>query len=103
MALKAFKKTEFNDKDLTKFQTNIQEFLNQLNPILLDGRILSNIPIGTTTTEVPHGLTRSFQGYFVIDQQASAVIWRDTTSVADQSKFLPLKASAAVTVSLWVF
>lgn len=103
MALKKFKKIDFKDKDVSKFQDSVDEYLNQLNAVVLDGIILTDVLIGTTTTEISHKLGRNFQGWHLLDIHGDARVWRDTSSTADLTKFLPLKASASVTVSLWVF
>lgn len=101
--LKAFKKIDFRDRSLFQFQENVAQYLGQLNGKLLGGNEVKDVVIGTSTTLVPHELTRAFQGWHLVDIQGDARVWRDTTSTADKTKFLPLKASASVTVSLWVF
>lgn len=103
MALRALKTTDFKDKDIVKFQENVAEFLNQLNATILNGLILSDIIVGTTDTDIPHMLGRTYSGWQLIDLQGDARVWRETASVSDKSKFLTLKASSQVTVSLWVF
>lgn len=103
MALKDFKKVDFKDKNMTKFQENITEYFAQFNNVLLSGRIVSGIQIETSTTNVNHLLGRKFNGWHLLDIQGDARVWRDTTTSADLTKFLPLKASSIVTVSLWVF
>jgi hypothetical protein len=103
MALKAFKKVDFKDKDISKFQSNVQEFLGQFNTVLNNGLILENLSVGTTTVDIPHLLGRSYQGWHLLDIDADARVWRDSTSSANSSKFLPLKASASATIKIWVF
>lgn len=104
MALKAFKKLELQDREQTKLQDNVAEFLNQLPKTLLDGVILENIALASASTAlVAHKLGRSFQGWIVLDQDGSAIVWRDSASTADNAKFLPLKTSAGVNVKLWVY
>lgn len=101
--LKAFKRIDFKDRLLFQFQENVGQFLGQLNGKILGGNEVKDVVIGTSTTLVPHELARSYQGWHLLDIQGDARVWRDTTSTADNTKFLPLKASASVTVSLWVF
>lgn len=103
MALKKFKKIDFKDKDVSRFQDSVDEYLNQLNGVVLDGIILNDVLVGTSSTDISHKLGRTFQGWHLLDIQGDARVWRDTASTSDLTKFLPLKASAAVTVSLWVF
>lgn len=108
MALKEFKKIESSNSELTKIQENIKSFTSQLNKAVLSGLVIENVSIGTATTMVPHGLARDYQGWQLLDVQGDARVWRDATVDASlpqngKDKFLPLKASVAVTVKLWVF
>lgn len=103
MALKAFKKIDFKDKDSSRLQENIQSYLSQFNDVTLDGVVLTNVTVGTAITNIPHTLGREFQGWHLLDIQGDARVWRDTGSNSDSNKFLPLKASASVVVSLWVY
>lgn len=112
MALKDFQRIDAEDKTLVKVQENVDKYLRQINPTVNDGLFLEkiksgstliDITIGTSTTLVPHGLGRIFQGWHLLDIQADARVWRDATSTSDPTKFLPLKASASVVVKLWVF
>lgn len=70
---------------------------------LLGGRLITSVDLSAVTVSIEHGLGRRFTGWLVVDSTANAVVYRDTASVADSRTFLPLKASAATTVSLWVF
>ena len=72
------------------------------NPVN-DSVLLEEIEIGTSTTLVPHKLSRASRGYFIVKQDANATIWQDTTVTNNLELFIPLVASAAVTVSLVVF
>ena len=112
MALKDFKLIQSGDEDIQKVQSNLRSFFNQFNGVILSGNLLEkigtpgnlvDIVIQTTTTLVPHGLGRSFSGWHLVDIQGDARVWRDTSSTADNERFLPLRASAQVTVKLWVF
>lgn len=103
MALKELKRFNSEDKYLNDIQANVREFTNQLNKKTLDGNFLESITIGTSTTLVPHALARSYLGWSIADLQGDARVWRDTTSTADTTKFIPLKASSSVIVNLWVF
>lgn len=102
MALKDFKKISI-PTEVLKLQDNILEWLNQLNKTLLHGVILKDVTINTTSTDVSHGLQRSYQGWQILDLQGDARVWRDTSSASPKDKFLPLKASSQVIVSLWVY
>lgn len=103
MALKELKKIKLASDELSRLQDNIDSFGRQFNKVISDGIILKDIELETTTVYVPHLLGRVYTGWQVIDLQGDARVWRDTTSTEDTSKFIPLKASATVTVNLWVF
>ena len=103
LALSNFKTIKSEDADTMSLQGNVREYVNQLNNVILSGRIVSSVVIGTSTTLVPHELARSYQGWHLVDLQGDARVWRDATSTADTTRFLPLRASSSVTVSLWVF
>ena len=85
------------------FQRDVVEALKQLNLPILNGILVKDVALGTTTVRVSHTLNRVFNGYIIVKQNADARVWLDTSTSADPDKFLPLKASATVTVSLWVF
>lgn len=108
MALKDIKYVQTVSPELNKVQDNVRNYLLQLNKFTLSGNLLEKIDgdpivIDTTTTLVPHGLGRRIVGWHLVDIQGDARVWRDTTSTANDELFLPLKASASVTIKLWVF
>lgn len=112
MALKDLPQFKMESQEVQNLQDNVFKYVKQLNPVVLDGifleKIVSNgtlvdIVIQTTTTLVPHGLGRKIQGWQIVDTLSDSRIWRDATSTADMTKFLPLKASSPVTIKLWVF
>lgn len=111
MALKQFKTLELKDRETTKLQENIGEFLDRLPKNLLDGVLLNktlgsnpqDIVIGTTRTLVSHGLGRDYQGFIITDQTGNANVWRDSSYNESKDKFIPLIASSVVTVKIWVF
>lgn len=77
---------------------------SQLNPLLsnplLGGFQLSNIGLNNGVTMINHLLQRKMQGWFIIDQDGAASIYR---SQPFNSTTLTLTSNAAVTVNLWVF
>lgn len=103
MAIKDLKRIKVQDQDLATVQESVYDFTRQINKVLTDGVILKDVLLGTSTTDVSHGLRRAYEGWQIIDVRGDVRVWRDATATSDNTKFLPLKASAAVTVSLWVF
>jgi nitrate/nitrite-specific signal transduction histidine kinase len=68
-----------------------------------DSQLIENINLILGTTLVQHKLGRKVRGFYVVDQNASATIFRDTASTADLTKYLPLTSSAITRVCLVVF
>jgi hypothetical protein len=113
MSLKEMSKFKCESREVNDLQENAFGFGLQFNKIITDGILLTETPnnagvmipitIGTATTSIPHNLRRRFQGWHLIDIQGDARVWRDATVTTNLDKYIPLKASASVVVSLWVF
>lgn len=75
-----------------------------LNPVianpLLQGNLIQNIALINGNNIINHGLNRMQIGWFIVDQNATALFYRIASF---NSKTLNLNSSGAVTVSLWVF
>lgn len=82
--------------------TQWAQTINQLikNPILQGYAIDSIVLDATTPTDISIGLNRKQQGWFIIDNMASCNVWRTQPF---NSTTLTLEASAATTISIWVF
>jgi len=70
---------------------------------LANGILIKGITLSSTTKRVSHQLSRPYAGFIVVDQNAQADVWRDASDTSRPQDAIPLKASANVTVSLWVF
>lgn len=103
VAIKEFKRIDTESRELNKIQDNIKEWCNQVNKTFNDGIILDEASVGTTTVLIEHKLGRMIQGWGIVDINADARVWRDATSTADLTRFLPLKASASATIKLYVY
>lgn len=66
---------------------------------LLKGRLVQNVTIGTSATQVSHGLGRKPVGWFVVDNTVSCDLYR----TAWDDRTITLTSSASVTISIWVF
>lgn len=92
-------------QDLDGVNRALDELRAKLGPLfdlaLLDGLLLEDVAIAATDTHVSHLLGREIRGWIVVGKNADARVWR--TSTARAASVLTLRASAAVTVSLWVF
>lgn len=100
MKPQAFKKLDIDEKT-NKLQENIgiklQEYDNQP---FIKGNLLTSVVINAANTTINHGLNAVPTGWLILDKNADSRIWR--TSAFDD-KTLTLRASAQVTVNLWVF
>lgn len=77
-----------------------------IEPVLskpqLDSVLLESLPLlEASTTRVEHGLGREPRGWHVARQSAGAMVWEQTA--ATDAKYLALRCSDNVTVSLVVF
>ena len=76
----------------------IQEWVNQFKALFLTGQSYDVI-INTTDTVINHGLGITPNGWLILDKQANSTVWR----VSWNDKQITLRASAQVTIKLWVF
>lgn len=81
---------------------NIITTLNDIidNP-LINGILIENVTVNTTTTNIEHKLKRAYKGFVVVAMDANANIWVSQSS--DKQTYLKLISSATAVVSLWVF
>jgi len=99
-----FKPVDLRTSDPRRISDELKRLTDALVAIpWLAGNLLTGVPLSGTTSNVSHGLGRAYVGWWLIDLQASAIVYRDTTSTADVTLYLPLKASASCTCALWVY
>jgi hypothetical protein len=101
--MKQFRRINTEDYDLSRVQDSIEEVLSPLSVLpLLDGVLLEGVYLGSSASgnEVKHLLGRKPRFWIVLKKNAQADIWQISSVL--ESKILTLKASAPVTVSLWV-
>ena len=77
-----------------------------LDPIIMNalvrGQQLNGVKLISGTTVINHKLGRKLQGWFIVDLNGAAQVYRtNATTMPDLT--LTLVSNAAVTVSLWVF
>lgn len=98
-------------RDIVQVQDNVATILNEIvdkphmDSFLLEGVELDGYSseANVVTTLVEHKLGRKVRGWFVVDRDNNGTVWRDTSSTADLTKYLPLKSEAPVTIALVVF
>lgn len=96
-------KTE--DPALRRFQDVVVAAVNPAlaNP-LIDGRLTDVVALTTSFQNLNHLLGRAPLGWIVVAPDADARVWQDAAaSNPDVTKYLRVKASAAVNVRFWVF
>ena len=100
--VKVFTPLRTSDESLNRIQNQLRTFSLALADIpILNGRLISDVAIGTSATEVEHGLEREPAGWIVVDIDTAATIYSTPSSLP--KRFLTLTASSASTISLWVF
>ena len=83
-------------------QSNVEAAYGGLaKSIILDGVYLENVTVNTTETTIEHKLGRNFRDYIICKNNTFCEIKQLDKN--DISKFITLQATAATTVSLWVF
>ena len=70
---------------------------------MVSGVLLTGVALTTGTTRVVHKLGRPYKGWMVVDTTTSGTVWRDASDNTRVQDAIPLIASTAMTVSLWVF
>lgn len=93
---------QFGDYKIDQIQRNIVLLLNKItdNPFL-DGVLLKDVAISTSTTSIEHKLGRQYAGYLITKLNANSVVYIGDTT--EQELYIKLRASAACTVDVWVF
>lgn len=104
-SVKAFKKTSFRDKDLSKLQTNVENALQPIiNSQIVDGVLVKEVCLEPLIrNEVLHKLGREPLGYVIVRKRQDSRIWDlQDTNVAPNRTFT-LACSHTVTVDIWFF
>jgi hypothetical protein len=71
--------------------------------LLVQGRILQNVPLVTGDNTINHGLGRKLIGWVLVDKSATADIYSKQSTNPSPQLSLILSSPAPATVSLWVF
>jgi hypothetical protein len=102
LLIKAFKRIFQKQPELQAVVNAISEFVRplELNPAL-DFRIIQDVTIGTSATDVPHTLNRDWRGWFVVSRTNGVVPYETTQS--NPKLYLTLVAASSTTVDIYVF
>lgn len=98
--LKSLKRVNFKDEETNALQENVYQFLNQINPVITSGVLITSVNVGTSPSKIEHKLGRTPQGFYVVDKNSNSNVWR--SSISD-NRYLTLTASTPSTISIWVF
>lgn len=99
MKLKALKKFESANYELSKLVSWVKEYLDQFSAnTFIRGEYLT-LTVEATGTSVPHRLGEVPAGWIIVDRDTGANVWR--TSWND--RIISLQSSAKITLTIWVF
>jgi hypothetical protein len=101
-----FRKQQTASSDLNLVQEAVDNSIRSMQSReLLNGTLITGVTLDNVAfKQVPHNLGRKPNGYLIVGRSANAVVWDDAAgNAALADKSLKLRASAAVTVALWVF
>ncbi len=90
------------ERALVAFQEAVDVALRSVQRPIVDGVLLQDVALTTTSTTVNHGLGRPWNGYVVTRSNGNVVVY-DGTGVVDSAESISLLASASCVVDLWVF
>jgi hypothetical protein len=101
--MRKYTRINVEDYDLTRVQDAIEEALGPISQSpILDANLIQNVVLTAgQDNQVAHGLSRPFRMWWVVDRNAQSDIWAIPNQTFT-SRFLTLRCSADVTVSLWV-
>lgn len=94
-----------DDQDLQQLQGNVYEVIRPWEGVpLLSGLLLTDIVLSAAETKVAHGLGRPIQGWLIVRTNGNAVVYESSQPSANlRDRFVHLKATGNVVVTLWVF
>ena len=93
---------QLGDFKLEQMQKNLVTAVNSLvDTPFLNGILIQNIDLSTTTVSIPHRLKRKYVGYFITKLDANAVVYLGSTT--EPETYLKLRASANCTVDVWLW
>ena len=100
-----FKKIISQNTEINRIQDEVSRELNRLSFLnfFSSGKLIEEVVIGTSPTEITHGLGQTVRGWFLVKQDTNTTVWAPSTATATPNQTINLQASSACTVSLIVF
>lgn len=100
-----FKKIQTSSTELNRVQDEVARELNRLSFLnfFSSGKLIEDVAIGTSATEITHGLGQTVRGWFLVKQDTNAIVWAPSTATSTPLQTINLQASTSCTVSLIIF
>ena len=99
---RSFRTVNASDPLWDQLQANIAQAITPaINCPLIDGVLIKDVDLTTSSRDISHGLGRPYQGWLVVDIDANQKVYSVSNNKKD--RLLTLKASGATRVSIWVF
>ncbi len=104
MSLPRFDRLQTASVELNRVQDRVGLPLDRLTGIgLLDGVLVEDVEMASGLNILQHGLGREVRGYLLVRSDADVRVYDDATASPQPALYHRLQATAAATVSLWVF
>jgi hypothetical protein len=100
------KKIRTEDETLNRVQDNIDQAIKDIErKDALARVVIEDVELLASSTDnfLSHKLDRKIKGFLVVRKNANADIWESATENVRPEKQIILRASAAVTATIWVF
>lgn len=98
--LKPFRKIKATDRELANVQDQVASVLGPISRVtILNGVQIDGVLLTTAGVTLDHLLTRQPLGWFIVDADAAATVYRS----AWNDRNITLVSSAPVTTSIWIY
>lgn len=103
--IKSYKTLNSETDELNQVQGRLKQIFEPLlRSEIINGVLLKNIELKSGVSNmVSHKLNREIQGYILIDQNASALIYRVVTKASIKTQYIDLRTNQDVKISIWIF
>jgi hypothetical protein len=103
--MKVFEPLSTTDEFLVRVQRAVSNGFQKLFTLapILNGRLVEDLALSTSTTMLEHGLGRRPLGFIVVRSSAAQTVYVYEADNTIPDRTLPLRAGGSVTCSLWVF
>lgn len=101
----AYKKILTSNQELNRIQDSIANELERLQflQFFANGKLIEGVAVGTSNTEITHGLNQEVRGWFLVKQDTDTRVWQPSTETPAPKQSFYLRASASCTISIIIF